>query len=223
MSRPRSWYPLFVDLTDRLCVVVGGGTVGLRKGAALRAAGARVRLVCLEARPETPEWQEVDWRREAYRPEHLDGAMLVVAAATPELNQRIVADAQQRGTWVNAADAPAAGTVYLPAVVRRGGFVLAVGTGGAAPALARQVRQRLEADYDEAFGRWVALLAELRPLVQQRVTDSRRRRALWEKLCAWHWLDRLRQADDNQIRADMGAEIETEASNSERSENPDAS
>jgi precorrin-2 dehydrogenase/sirohydrochlorin ferrochelatase len=200
--------PIFLNMTARLAVVVGGGAVGQRKARTLLAAGAQVRLVCLEDQPATAEWAGVDWRAEAYRPAHLQGAALVFAAATAAVNRQVVADAQQQGIWVNACDDPEAADFFLPATVRRGTFVVAIGTGGAAPALARRVRQRLERQYDDAFGRWVALLAELRPVVLAQVADPLRRRDLFDKLCHWRWLRRLRQETDDQVRTAMQALIQ---------------
>lgn len=201
-------FPVFLNLRDRLGVVIGGGPVGRRKAQALLEAGARVRLVCLETRWPEEQWQSIDWIMESYSPEHLAGAVLVFAAATPELNQRIVADAKERGLWVNAADDPDSGDLYLPATVRRGSLVIAIGTGGAAPALARQVRLRLERLFDDAYARWVALLAELRPLVLATIADPQRRRLAFERLCRWEWLRRLRKEEAAFIKMAMQAEVD---------------
>lgn len=196
-------YPLFLNMTGRLALVVSSGDIGRRKARALFEAGARVRLVCDEACPADGEIGRLQWIHESYRDDHLDGASLVIAAATPEINRQVVTDARQRGIWVNAAGEPDAGDFQLPATIRRGDFVLAIGTGGAAPALAQQVREQLELAFDKAFGEWVALLGEMRPAVRERVGDPERRAAIYHALSDWAWLDQIRSVGADQVRFDM--------------------
>jgi siroheme synthase-like protein len=201
-------FPLCLDLTDRLVVVVGAGPVGRRKADAVRGAGARVRMVCLEGRPIEEIDPSCEWLSEPYRAAHLDGAALVFAAASPEVNIRVVADARALGVWVNSASDPARGDFQVPAVVRRGDFVVAISTGGAAPALAAAVRQRLEGEFDEAFGAWVELLAEVRPAVLAEISAGEVRRQVFERLCRWEWLERLRREGREKVREAMWAEVQ---------------
>ena len=79
------------------------------------------------------------------------GIELAFACATPEVNREVVAACRRRGIWVNAASEPADGDFILPAVFQRGKLRIAVGTGGASPALAKRIREKLEMLFDEAF------------------------------------------------------------------------
>src|SRR5207248_2335804 len=149
----------------------------------------------------------LDWLTEPYRREHLDGAALVFAAATPEVNRAVVAEAHARRVWVNSATDPESGDFFTPAIVRRGNLTLALSTSGKAPALTRALRQRLERQFDDAFGLWVALLAELRPLLLAQVSDPVRRQQAWERLCEETWPDRLRRDGAENVRQAMTSEV----------------
>src|SRR5437879_479343 len=104
--------PLFLNPDGRLCVVIGGGEVGRRKARALLQGGAQIRLVCLEQQPADLHADGLSWITAHYQPEHLEGAALVFAAATPDVNRRVVADAHARGLWVNAATEPETGDFF---------------------------------------------------------------------------------------------------------------
>jgi precorrin-2 dehydrogenase/sirohydrochlorin ferrochelatase len=145
---------------------------------------------------------------EPYRIEHLDGASLVFAAATPEVNAHVVADARARRIWVNSADDPESGDFFTPAIVRRGELVIAVGTGGAAPGAARLVRDMLDSQFDEAWAIWLEIQRELRPIILQTVGDRDRRRALFDRLADSMWLPQIRVQGRDAVRAAMRQVVE---------------
>jgi precorrin-2 dehydrogenase/sirohydrochlorin ferrochelatase len=207
-------FPVFLNLTGRQCAVIGGGPVGRRKAAALLQAGALVRLVCLEARPPEQRAPGLDWFQEPYQARHLDGVSLVFAAATADVNQAVAADARHRAIWINVAHEPHLGDFFVPAAIHRGDFTLAISTGGAAPALARNVRSMLEYQFDVTFAEWVAVLGELRPLVLTRIADPDKRRTLLRQFCKWEWLDALRMEGRHAVRLAMEAEIQALAGDS---------
>ena len=200
-------FPLFLNVENRLVLVVGGGPVGRRKAQALLLAGGRVRLVCLKPRPPDESSDRLCWLQEPYRVEHLEDVALVFAAATADVNLQVTVDARQRGIWVNVADNSGISDFILPAVLRRGDLLIAVGTSGAAPALAQEVRDLLATQFGDAFQHWVAALAEIRPLILARVSDANSRRQLFHDLCRWDWLERFRNEDATVVQADMIAEV----------------
>ena len=155
--------PLFLNLTGRTVLLVGGGPVGTAKLRQLLAAGADVRVVAPEITDEIAG-REVDspapqpWvtvMRRPFEPADLDGVWLVVAAATPEVNRHVAELAEARHIFVNAVDDPANASAFLSGVVRRDGVTLAISTSGAAPGLASLLREGLDALLPPDLGVWM--------------------------------------------------------------------
>jgi precorrin-2 dehydrogenase/sirohydrochlorin ferrochelatase len=186
--------PIFLSTADLLALVVGGGPVGQRKMGVLLAAGATVRLVCLEPQPAGLIHLRLEWRSEPYKAEHLDGAKLVFTAATDDVNGRVQADAAARGLLVCRADDAPMGDFITPAVVSSGRrFKLALTTGGASPALSRCIRSRLWEMFDDTFGEWVDLLDDWRDRAGSGAwQNAGGRREFLERISEWSWLDRFR-------------------------------
>lgn len=178
-------YPISLNLSGRPCLVVGGGGVAERKAEGLRQAGALVTVVAPEAGPAlraSADRGELVWRFDRFRPDHVDGCAVCIAATDDtELNQLVAAEARRRGVPVNVVDRPELCDFEVPAVVRRGRFQVAVSTGGASPLLAARVRRELEERYGPEFASVTAALGEVRRELKRAEPDSGRRR---EKLRA---------------------------------------
>lgn len=179
------YLPLFFDLQQRPCVVVGGGAVAARKVAALLRAGARVTVVSPMLAPVLSQRQragEIAHQAEAFHEHHLEGCVLVVAAsADSELNRRVSVLARQRNIPVNVVDQPALCTFIFPSIIERDPVIVAVSSGGTAPVLARLLRARLETLIPAGYGRLAALAAKFRAAVKTRFPDSAQRRRFWER------------------------------------------
>jgi precorrin-2 dehydrogenase / sirohydrochlorin ferrochelatase len=154
-------YPILLNLQGRLVVVIGGGVVGLRKVRGLLAAGARVRLVEPKGCPLADAGLEVLCR--PYRAGDLQGAVLAFAATdVPQVNRAVLEEGQRAGILVNVADALAPGDFNLPAVLRRGELLVAVGSGGLSPALASAVRDLLAAQLGEEWATVLEIVGAVR-------------------------------------------------------------
>lgn len=195
-----SLFPLFVNLAGLRCLVVGGGVVGQRKARSLLAAGAAVRVVCLEDAPTG--FEAIEWFVAPYRADFLNECVLVCAAANPTVNAQVVADARERGCWVNSATDPDDGTVLFPATFHQGPIHGAISTGGASPLVARRIAEHLGTACDAAWVAWVELLAELRPHLRAKCPDDVRR-TLYQQLADPVWLERLRTTDPKEVRHAM--------------------
>jgi siroheme synthase-like protein len=151
-------YPIFLDLSGRRCVVVGGGGVANRKARKLLQARARVVVISPEIGAEL-ESVAVEIHRRPYRKGDLEGAYLAFAATNArEVNAAVAREAKERGVPVNVADSPSEGDFALPSTLRRGRLQVAISTGGASPTLARRIRGELE----EVFGpEWAGIVEEL--------------------------------------------------------------
>jgi siroheme synthase-like protein len=153
--------PVFLRFDHRRVVVVGGGTVAASKIPALVAAGGAVTVVAPGVSPAIDRSRVTVIERE-FRPEDLDGAWFVTAAATPAVNRQVREAAESRSVFVNAVDDPANATAYLGGAIARGGVTVAFSTAGQAPALAGLLREALDELVPTDIGDWLERASELR-------------------------------------------------------------
>lgn len=176
------YYPLFLDLRGRPCLVIGGGAVAERKVAALLQAGGTVTVVSPTLTPQLHQWGEtgaIVVHQRAYCPGDLQGFVLVFAATNDaELHRCIANEAAARGALLNVVDQPALCSFIVPAVVSRGDLTIAVSTSGASPALAGKIRRTLEQQFGPEYGWTLDLLARVREWMQTHAIPAAARRQL---------------------------------------------
>jgi len=167
-------YPIQVQLQGRLCVVIGGGRVGLRKTAGLLRAGARVRLITGDAAPEPAAAEGLEVLRRPYREGDLEGAFLAFAATdSRSSNAAVAVEARRRQIPVNIADDPQNSDFSLPAQLARGDLLITVSTDGQSPALAAQLRNHLAEIIGPEWETVLAVAAAMRrkPLTPEQKTE----------------------------------------------------
>ena len=185
-------YPINLNIKGRRCLVVGGGRVALRKVRGLLDAGANVHVVSPEIDPRIMELS-VGAEPRPFAESDTVGAVLVIAATDdPAVNKRVARAAEERGVPVNVVDVPELCSFFLPAVVRRGGLAISVSTSGASPALARDIRKKLEKEFGPEYEAYLELLDACRERVLQNVPSPGKRRAIFERISAGDVLDLLR-------------------------------
>jgi len=208
------YFPVFMDLRGRSCLVVGGGEVAARKASLLMRAQAQLRLVapalCEPLRAQAAAGA-FEHRQRSYQPADLDGAALVIAATDDRaVNRAVSRDAQARRLPVNVVDDPELCSVIVPALVERSPILIAIGTGGSAPVLARLLRGRIEAHVPAAFGELAGLSAAMRGEVQARLPDVNARRRFWEEVFEGEIAERVlrgqRAEAEQLLRAKLAAD-----------------
>jgi precorrin-2 dehydrogenase/sirohydrochlorin ferrochelatase len=169
---PSRYYPLFLSLEGRSCLVVGGGGVGERKVGTLLKCGATVLVVARELSEDLEKKRAeklIEWVGSRYESSQLAGISLVFAATDDlDLNRAIAADARQLGVWCNMATEPEMGSFIVPSVLERGVINVAVSTTGRSPAAAKLLRQKLEREIGPEWDFFVRLLGELREIFKAR-------------------------------------------------------
>ncbi len=176
------WYPVMLNMEGKRCLVCGGGKVAERKISGLLETGADVRVVSPSATSglrTLAEQGRLVWRRQEAGPADIADADFVFAATDDAAaNRRLAAAAAMTGVPVNLADDGETGDFLLPAVVRRGRFVLTASTSGASPALASRVARELADKYGPEYEAYADALREIRRIVQSLVPDAAERRRL---------------------------------------------
>lgn len=180
------YFPMFFNLQDRPCLVVGGGDVAARKVSLLFRAGGKITVVSpdlCESLQRRLTAKEILHEARTFSDEDLNDRVLVVAATDDEsVNRKVSELCQARNLPVNVVDQPELCTFIVPSIIDRSPVQVAVSTGGASPVLARLLRARLETSIPAAYGRLASLMEEFRDKVKQHFTDPDKRRYFWEKV-----------------------------------------
>jgi precorrin-2 dehydrogenase/sirohydrochlorin ferrochelatase len=171
------YYPVFWDIRDKTCVIVGGGEIALRKAERLLDCGAKVSVISPKLVPELAALKDkglIAHVASEYSGDLIDKAALIIGATDDEkINTRISQDARAKGIPVNIVDDPEKCDFILPSIVQRGNLAITIGTGGKSPALARHLREELEARYGKEYEIFLNILGELRKKMEKNARVGR--------------------------------------------------
>ncbi len=188
------YYPVFLNLAGKRCVIIGGGTIAQGKIGGLLQAGCQITVISPDATPgirQAAQRGDITWLERTYQPGDLEGAFIGVAATNVwHVNREIYEEAESLGVLLNVVDDPDLCSFIAPSVVKREPVTLAISTGGASPALARKLRETLV--HAEAL-EWADLadvLAQARRIIKEQrvVVDPER----WQCCITRNLLDMVR-------------------------------
>ncbi|MBA3006730.1 MAG: bifunctional precorrin-2 dehydrogenase/sirohydrochlorin ferrochelatase [Proteobacteria bacterium] len=194
-----AFYPINLNVSGQLCVIIGGGAVATRKITSLLVCDAKVRVISPELSSGIKQFvdqNKLEWFPRAYMPGDLQGATLAFALTDhPEVQLQIATEAKERGIPINVGDNPEACTFQTAATIRQGDLLISVSTGGGSPALAAAIRKELESQYGPEYGDLVKLLSMIRQLTVGQSSSQEKQKLLLARIFKTNILALLRKKE----------------------------
>jgi len=171
-SKPTIYYPIFLNIKGKRCVVVGGGQVALRKVKMLLDGRANVFVISPNLHPEIVKLSKrkaIHLIQREYKAGDLKDAMVAnVCTDVKKVNRKVVDEAKKARVLVNVADDPESSDFIIPSFFRRGNLTVVVSTAGVSPALAKKIRTKLEKDFGKEYASLLSLIGEVRSTLKRK-------------------------------------------------------
>lgn len=200
--------PIFFNIAQRRCLVIGGGEVATRKVIMLLKAQGNVVVIAPVLSAELREMlakNEIEYVMTRFAPEQLTAACLVIAATNDEaVNEAVSVAAKRLNIPVNVVDAPALCTFTMGSIIDRSPVVIAISSEGNAPVLARHIRSKIETMLPAAYGRIASLAGEFREQVKARFSTTQARRRFWEDVLNGPLVERVLSGQEQAARDLLG-------------------
>jgi precorrin-2 dehydrogenase/sirohydrochlorin ferrochelatase len=214
MGRPSEYYPVFLKLKNKKCVVIGGGKVAERKVKGLLGKGALVTVISLSLTQELERLErqgEIKVRRRGYRASDLQGALLaMVATDNKELNRSVAREGRAKGVLINVVDNLRHSDFISPSIIERDDVIVAISTSGRSPALARKLRVELENYLGQEIGALAILLSEVREELKKQ--GKHPKSSSWQRVLDLPALQaKLRERKLNEIREELVSLLSAES------------
>jgi len=199
-----SYYPVYLKLDGKKCLVVGGGRIAERKVNSLLESGAQVYVVS----PVLTEWLEeiaskdmITVIRRNYTTTDLENAFLVIGATDLQaINTRVARDCHDRNILVNIVDNPGNCNFIVPAVFRQGSLSISISTDGKSPMLAKRIREELKSEFGPEYHEFLELMGNLREQVIAKFPDEKQRRDVFKELVYSDILELLKDGQGEKVK-----------------------
>lgn len=178
-----SYFPLFIDLQDRPCLIAGGGRVALRKAEALKEFGAHIMVIAPAVLPEIKAIEGISYQERSFEKADLEGQDLVVAATDDEvLNHKISIACKRQNIPVNAVDQIEDCTFIFPAYLKEGEVVAAFSSGGKSPVVTQYLKEKMRPVLTHHIGSLAACLGSLRETVKEKIKTQAERKKIYQEI-----------------------------------------
>ena len=198
------YYPIYLNINTRKCVVIGGGEVAYRKACGLQEAGGDVVVISPEFCRQLLEKDDFTLIKKRYEESDIDNAAIVVASTdNEEVNKNVYIDATKRNVPVNVVDQPHFCSFIVPSLIRRGDLCVSISTGGTGPALARNIRISLEDQFGPEYEDFTRLLSNMRQIVISTITDEKKRKTILTRLAGNEFLEMIKNDGEKEAEKAM--------------------
>jgi precorrin-2 dehydrogenase / sirohydrochlorin ferrochelatase len=185
-------YPINLNLTGKQVTIIGGGKIAERKILSLLGTGAEICVVSPELTPELKRMsdeQMIRWKNKFFSKEDISGAFLVIAATSDKKTNLFVKESSFGLQLVSLVDDPEASDIHIPSVLRRGKLSIAISTSGASPILAKNIKQKLESDFNEKYTDYMEFLLECRKIILEKVKNPEKKQKLLSAIVCQDFLE----------------------------------
>lgn len=196
-----TYYPVYIQLENQPCIVIGGGKIAEGKVEGLLEAGAVVEVISPALTPRLHELvgqRKINYHERVYRPGDLAGAFMVICATNiPIVNQQVWNEANENHQLVNVVDDTPRCNFIAPAILRSGDLTIAISTSGKAPALAVRLKEKIQKQIGPENARFLEIAGKLREPLAQHIPDFETRKKLWYELVDSDILELLSQGNES--------------------------
>ena len=197
------YYPIFLDIKDKPCVVIGGGNVAERKVISLLDAGARVVVISPVLTPALKKLVRekiINYCPKPYEDGDLKGFFLAYSATdNSSVNRKVFNEAKREGILLNVVDVPKLCNFIVPSVVDRGDLLIAISTSGKSPAMAKKIRQRLEKEFGREYAIFLNIMGKVRAKLLTRSKESDTNKRMFEKLVNSPLLEWIKKGEKEKV------------------------
>src|SRR3990167_2716579 len=180
------YYPIFLDIKGKSCVVIGGGNVAEGKVLSLLDAGAKVLVISPKLTPALKKLankKKIGYCPKAYEKGNLKGFFLAYSATNDQkVNRDVFNEAKRQGVLLNVVDVPELCNFIVPSVVERGDLLIAISTSGKSPAMAKKIREKLEKEFGREYAVFLDIMGKVREKVLTENKESDKNKRLFERL-----------------------------------------
>jgi precorrin-2 dehydrogenase/sirohydrochlorin ferrochelatase len=198
------YYPAYLDIKGKRCLVIGGGEVAERKVNSLLKCGAEVSIVSPDLTRRLKELNskgKIKFLKGKFKEKYLKDIFLVIGATdNSNVNFKVYESANKKNILVNIVDSPELCNFIVPSIIERGDLTIAISTGGKSPALAKKLRKELEDRYGFEYAKFLNLMGNLRKRISSQIMDKRKREEIYKKLVNSDIIDLIKNGNGESAR-----------------------